>query len=101
MKAFGERPGGFLIAYDAEEFECVLPHQLVNLGNFDIRPLCAFRRDERQPWATAAVQGLDESLVLLKDDKQDVVRLGERLAAVITPVTAEAALTIVSALDPD
>jgi len=79
----------------------VLPHQLVNLGNFDIRPFCPFRRDERQPWATAVVQGLDESLVLLKDDEQDVVRLGERLAAVSTPNTTEAAPNIVSALDPD
>ncbi len=55
----------------------MLPHQLVNLGNFDIRPFC------------------------LKDDEQDVVRLGERLAAVSTPNTTEAAPNIVSALDPD
>lgn len=97
MQEFGERIGGCLVTFDAEEQECVLPHQLVTPENFTFMRLCSFVRDEQQPWATAAVQSLHPPLVLSKDDKQDAARLGRLLGGLIFPNTAVDALAFFAA----
>lgn len=96
LQAIGERTSGILVTFDADELECVLPHQLMTSDVFSFEVLCSFVRDEERQWATAAVQGLREPVQLPGEDRHDVGRLAQRLSDSIEPNIADADVALVT-----
>jgi hypothetical protein len=76
MEAIRERTGGILVTGDADDLECVMPHQLVTSEKFTFQVLCSFMCEKPRPWAAAAVHGLPMAVQLSAEQKHDAGQLG-------------------------